>query len=45
MRLVQLDELRLIEASGFVGEKDFEAEDFELKIVGKEDSKVQLEIE
>ena len=50
MRLVKLDELRLQEAMGTSGlgvveEEAFEAEDFELKIVGKEDSKVQLKIE
>ena len=48
MRLAKLDELRLQEAmvtSGLVGEKAFEAENFELKTVGKEDSKVELKIE
>merc|ERR1719447_267846 len=44
VRLVKLDELRLQEAMGTSGlgiveEEAFEAEDFELKIVGKEDSK------
>ena len=50
MRLAKLDELRLQEAMGTSGlsiveEEAFEAEDFELKIVRKEDSKVELKIE
>ena len=50
MRLVKLDELGLQEAMeasglGVVEEEDFDAEDFGLNFFGKEDSKVQLNIE
>ena len=49
MRLVKLDELRLQEAMRAsalgVGEEDSDREDFELKIFGKEDSKVQVKME
>ena len=51
MRLFKLDELRLQEAmrASALGvgeeEEDSDRDDFELKIFGKEDSKVQVKME